>query len=154
MRMPEASVRQGEPAQLLTQIKSSKPKRRFFDVDRTQAPPRSGPLALTLEQDRSEALLRCTNRGREMPHTWYVTFEVRKRGLLPKRRSPRVTKTFETETEAKDFAHARFNEGLVVFAGTINPYLPKRLIPSSDIPIWLEGSQGPAKPDDAHDREK
>jgi hypothetical protein len=89
-----------------------------------------------------------------MPHTWYVTFEMQKRGLLPKRRSPRVTKTFETETEAKDFAHARLNEGLTVFAGTINPYLPKQVIPSSHIPTWLEGAQGPAKPDDAHDKDK
>jgi len=74
-----------------------------------------------------------------MPHAWYVTFEVQKRGVLPKRRSPRVTKTFETETEAKDFARARFNEGLVVYAGTINPYLPRQHITSGRIPIWLEG---------------
>ena len=85
-----------------------------------------------------------------MPHVWYVTFEVRKRGLLPKRRSPRVTKTFETETEAKDFARTKFDEGLVVFAGTLNPFLPKRLITSSSIPQWLEDSQEQqaAKPDD------
>jgi hypothetical protein len=30
-------------------------------------------------------------------------------------------------------------EGLVVFAGTINPYVPKQLIPSSNMPQWLEG---------------
>ena len=88
-----------------------------------------------------------------MPHAWYVTFEVHKRGLLPKRRSPRVTKTFENETEAKEFARMKFDEGLVVFAGTINPYLPKRLIPSGSIPLWLE-EQEAAKPDDAHDQEK
>jgi hypothetical protein len=77
--------------------------------------------------------------AQEMPHAWYVTFEVHKRGSLPKRRSPRVTKTFETETEAKNFARARFHEGLVVFAGTINPYVPKQLIPSNNMPQWLEG---------------
>jgi hypothetical protein len=76
-----------------------------------------------------------------MPHTWYVTFQMHKRGLLPKRRSQRITRSFETEPEAKDFARARFNEGLVVFAGTINPFFPKQLIPSSDIPQWLDGPQ-------------
>ena len=55
-----------------------------------------------------------------MPYTWYVTFEVQKRGVLPRRRSPRATRNFETETEAKDFARAKFNEGLIVYAGTIN----------------------------------
>jgi hypothetical protein len=62
---------------------------------------------------------------------------------------------FETETEAKDFARARFNEGLVVFAGTINPYLPRQLIPSSRIPLWLEGPQESeaTKPDDAREKE-
>jgi hypothetical protein len=90
-----------------------------------------------------------------MPHVWYVTFEVHKRGALPKRRSPRVTKMFETETEAKDFARARFNEGLVVFAGTINPYLPRQLIASSRIPLWLEGPQEreATTPDDAREKE-
>ena len=91
-----------------------------------------------------------------MPHTWYVTFEAQKRGVFPKRRSPRVTKTFETEAEAKAFARARFDEGLVVFAGTINPYLPKRLIASSKIALWLEGTQdgGTATGDDAEGKEK
>ena len=62
---------------------------------------------------------------------------------------------FETETEAKDFARARFNEGLVVFAGTINPYLPRQLIASSRIPLWLEGPQEreATTPDDAREKE-
>jgi len=69
--------------------------------------------------------------------TWYVTFEVQKRGLLPKRRSPRETRTFATEAEAKQFARARLDEGLSVFAGTLNPYSPKRVIPSQRVPGWL-----------------
>lgn len=76
-----------------------------------------------------------------MPHTWYVTFEVQKRGLLPKRRSPRMTRMFESESDAKDFARVKFNEGLTVYAGTVNPYLPRRLIPSDSIPSWLECAQ-------------
>jgi hypothetical protein len=75
-----------------------------------------------------------------MPHTWYVTFEVRKGRILPRRRSPRLTRTFDTETEAKEFARVKFNEGLMVYAGTINPYSPRQLISSSGIPTWLEGT--------------
>jgi hypothetical protein len=82
-----------------------------------------------------------------MTYSWYVTFEVQKRGLSAKRRSPRATRTFETEEEAKDFARARFNEGLIVHAGTINPHLPRRTIPSSHIPSWLGDEH--EDPDDA-----
>ena len=89
-----------------------------------------------------------------MAHAWYVTFEAQKRGVFPKRRSPRATKTFETEAEAKDFARAKFNEGLVVYAGTINPYLPRQHIPSSRIPMWLEATQGEQATKPAGDPEK
>ena len=69
---------------------------------------------------------------------WYVTFEIRKRGLLSKKeRSPRETRTFATEAEAKMFARAKLEEGLVIFAGTINPHTPKRLVLSHDIANWL-----------------
>ena len=33
----------------------------------------------------------------KMTLTWYVTFEAQKRGILPKSRSPRETRTFATE---------------------------------------------------------
>jgi len=69
--------------------------------------------------------------------TWYVTFEVRRRGLFPKPRSPRETKTFATEAEAKLFARQKLDEGLAVIAGTINPHSPKQLIPSNRIHAWL-----------------
>ena len=69
---------------------------------------------------------------------WYVTFEIRQRGLLKRRaRSPRETRTFATESEAKVFARSKLDEGLVVFAGTINPHLPRQLIPSQNIADWL-----------------
>jgi hypothetical protein len=61
---------------------------------------------------------------------------------LPKRRSPRETRTFESEADARTFAREKFNEGLIVFAGTLNPFLPRRLIPSSEIPSWIEQGQG------------
>lgn len=72
-----------------------------------------------------------------MPDTWYVTFEPHKRGTLPKPRRPRQTMTFATEAEARQFARARLDEGLTVFAGTINPHLPRQLIPAESIIHWL-----------------
>nr|WP_246785448.1 hypothetical protein [Bradyrhizobium sp. cir1] len=79
-----------------------------------------------------------------MVPNWYVTFEVRKRGVLPRQRSPRETKTFATEAEARLFARAKLDEGLAVFAGTINPHLPRRLIPAAGIAAWLAEEQGPS----------
>jgi hypothetical protein len=76
-----------------------------------------------------------------MKHTWYVTFEVPWRGTAVRRRRSRSTLTFETETEAKNFARAKFDEGLVVTAGTIIPHLPRRAIASGSIPSWLEQGQ-------------
>ena len=83
-----------------------------------------------------------------MTPTWYVSFE-RKRGILPKQRSPRETKTFATEAEAKIFARAKLEEGLAVFAGTINPHSPKRLILASDLHVWL--GDGPEQAETAPD---
>ena len=76
--------------------------------------------------------------------TWYVTYELNKRGLLKRRRHPRATRTFETEMEAKHFAREKLDEGLIVFAGTINPTSPRQLIPSTDISSWIENAQKPA----------
>ena len=89
-----------------------------------------------------------------MPYTWYVTFEVQKRGVLPRRRSPRATRRFETEKEARDFARAKLNEGLTVYAGTINPHLPRQLIPSKRIPSWLEQAEGQENVDSAQEQKK
>ena len=84
-----------------------------------------------------------------MAYTCRVTFEVHKRGTLLRRRSPRATRTFETEAEAKDFARAKFNEGLIVYAGTVIPHKPRRTIPSSDIPAWLDDQRKRRDQDDA-----
>ncbi len=81
-----------------------------------------------------------------MTHSWYVTFEVPTDGTLSRRRHPRLTKTFETEAEAKNFARSKFNEGLIVSAGTNNPHLPRVSIPSLEIPVWLE-PRGEVDPD-------
>jgi hypothetical protein len=76
-----------------------------------------------------------------MNHTWYVTFEVPRSSTVIRRRNPRLTKTFETEAEARDFARTKFDGGLIVTAGTIVPHLPRRAIPSVEIPVWLEAGQ-------------
>jgi len=76
---------------------------------------------------------------------WYVTFEIRKRGLLSKKeRSPRETRMFATEAEAKMFARVKLENGLVVFAGTINPHLPKRLILSDAVADWIDERTEPS----------
>ena len=82
-----------------------------------------------------------------MNPTWYVTFEVPRGGALVHRRNPRLSKTFETEAEARDFARTKFDEGLIVTAGTINPQLPRKAIPSQEIPAWLESGQAPESKD-------
>jgi hypothetical protein len=81
---------------------------------------------------------------------------MQKRGVLPRRRSSRATRRFETEKEAKDFARAKFKEGLTVYAGTINPHLPRQLIPSRSIPSWLGQAeeQENAEPDGAQKQKK
>jgi hypothetical protein len=82
-----------------------------------------------------------------MNHTWYVTFEVPRSVTLIKRRTPHLSRTFETEAEARDFARAKFESGLIVTAGTINPHLPRQAIPSEKIPAWLESSPIEEPPD-------
>jgi hypothetical protein len=77
---------------------------------------------------------------------WYVTFEVQKRGMLPRQRSPRETKTFATEDEAKTFARSKVEQGLIAYAGTINPHTPKQLISSSQIHAWLTGERSDEPP--------
>jgi len=80
-------------------------------------------------------------------YTWYVTYEVPRSGASARRRSPRSTRMFGTEADAKAFARTKFEEGLIVNAGTINPHLPRRAIASGSIPRWLEETQEQEAPD-------
>jgi hypothetical protein len=52
-----------------------------------------------------------------------------------------MTRTFESEEEAKYFAREKLGEGLVVFAGTVNPHSPRRVVPSANILAWSEAAQ-------------
>ena len=76
-----------------------------------------------------------------MSRCWYVTFEVPREGTLVKRRSPRLTKTFDTEAEAKNFARIKCEQGLVVTAGTLIPHLPRQAIVSINIHSWFDPVQ-------------
>jgi hypothetical protein len=68
---------------------------------------------------------------------WYVSYIAS--GDMLSDRAHRATKTFESETAAKEFARARSKAGdKTLVAGTINPATPKRVIPSASIPDWLD----------------
>lgn len=69
--------------------------------------------------------------------TWYVSYVAS--GDISGERAYRATKTFADEDEARKFARALFEAGdKTLIAGTINPVTPKRVIPSSAIPDWLD----------------
>ena len=74
----------------------------------------------------------------EVTPTWYVAFEEPASLTPPGRRTVRATRTVHSEADGKEFARARCAEGLKVNAGTINPHLPKRAIPSTEVFRWLE----------------
>jgi hypothetical protein len=92
------------------------------------------------QEESSRQRARQRAPGSAMKHTWYVTFEVPRSNALAKRRHPQLSRTFETEAEARDFARAKFQNGLIVTAGTVNPHLPRRAIPSEEIPAWIESA--------------
>ena len=69
--------------------------------------------------------------------TWYVSFE-QKRIPPAKRVFSRVTETFRSELEAKEFAKQKLAETKNVSAGTLNPHLPKRVISSTQMIQWLD----------------
>jgi hypothetical protein len=122
----------------------------FRGHERERSRHRFVPVAAFLSPPARAQATDSRRRHLGMKHTWYVTFEVPPDGTLLRRRHPRLTKTFETEAEAKDFARTKFNEGLVVTAGTMIPHLPRTSIPSPEIPAWLEADQvnessGPTK---------
>jgi len=69
--------------------------------------------------------------------TWYVSFEISRTESTRGKGGTRNTVTFPNESEAREFARRKFDEGLNVTAGTINPHLPKRTIASTQIHRWL-----------------
>ena len=72
---------------------------------------------------------------------WYVSFERPKLKLrAATRRLPRQSETFFTEDEARTFASEKCKKGLIVSAGTLNPHLHRRTIPSTAIHLWIAGA--------------
>jgi hypothetical protein len=71
---------------------------------------------------------------------WYVSYRsniARRRG--DKQGVARATRRFEVEADAKQFAEKVIGDGWSVIAGTINPYAPKKVIPSTKVLDWIAG---------------
>ena len=66
--------------------------------------------------------------------TWYVSFETPRQ---EKRKFARVTETFASEREAKQFAKAKLSPTQIVTAGTINPHKPKRTVTPVQVYEWV-----------------
>jgi hypothetical protein len=64
--------------------------------------------------------------------TWYVSCEA-----CVTRRHVRSSVSFESESEAKQFAKEALASRKAVYAGTINPHVPKRFIPAEKVDDWI-----------------
>jgi hypothetical protein len=73
-----------------------------------------------------------------LKHIWYVSFEMPRVPIGEKRPYSRKTRTFQSEIEAKNFAKEKLQNSRNVNAGTLNPFLQKRVITSAQIYEWLE----------------
>ena len=71
------------------------------------------------------------------PDTWYVAFSPEKHGDL-NNGSPRSTRTFKSEIDAKLFASQILAKGWSASAGTLNPHQPKQVIAASQIEDWAD----------------
>ena len=70
---------------------------------------------------------------------WFVSFDAPKQWRLKSSASIRQTKTFPTESEAKQFAKAMLSDGIKIMVGTLQPHQPtRRIIGSSKINQWIE----------------
>jgi hypothetical protein len=67
--------------------------------------------------------------------TWYVSFETSSQGKRP---FARLTETFASERDAKQFAKAKMGPTQNITAGTINPHQPKRTVTPTQVPDWVE----------------
>ena len=74
------------------------------------------------------------------PHIWYVSIYVPHQDKIG--HYSRRSRTFASESEAKQFAAAKIAAGADVSAGTLNPFAPKRVIGPSGIESWLSEETG------------
>jgi hypothetical protein len=71
---------------------------------------------------------------------WYVSYRsniTRKRG--DRQSITLSTRRFKGEADAKQFAKEAIRDGWTVVAGTINPFEPKKVIPSAKVLDWIAG---------------
>jgi hypothetical protein len=96
---------------------------------------RQGRIPTDSKADESPKLARPTSSD-----YWFVSVEApRQWRLVSKRAHVRQTKTFPTESEAKQFAKAMLTDGMKIMAGTLHPHQPtRRIIGSSEINQWIE----------------
>jgi hypothetical protein len=69
------------------------------------------------------------------PNHWFVSYTLVSDRTA--RRRSRVTKTFDTEVHAKEFAMEIGVDSTRLIAGTINPHSPKRLVSPTEISTWI-----------------
>jgi hypothetical protein len=71
--------------------------------------------------------------------TWYVSFETPRQ---ERRKFARLTETFTSEREAKQFARAKLVHTQSITAGTLNSYQPRRTVNPLQVPDWVEEPDG------------
>jgi hypothetical protein len=78
----------------------------------------------------------CDNQSTSLiePDTWYVSYRIAR---TSERGYARATRRFKSEANAKAFALEAIRNGGSAIAGTINPYNPKRIIPSRQVLNWI-----------------
>jgi len=80
-------------------------------------------------------------RRTAISNRWFVSAETPKqqRAVSPRASHSRETKSFQTESEAKQFAKAKLAEGMRVTAGTLIPHQPvRRIILAPEINQWID----------------
>jgi hypothetical protein len=79
-----------------------------------------------------------------LTNRWFVSVDAPKQQGPVSARSPSVrqTRSFPTESEARQFAKAKLAEGMKVTAGTLIPHQPiRRIIVASEINRWIDEDQ-------------
>jgi hypothetical protein len=94
--------------------------------------PSSGTVRLLLFLRAASSLL-VSSMPKCPKAIWYVSFDD-----FTSRRRVRSVQAFKSESEAKQFAREALASGKAVYAGTINPHEPRRLIPPEQIDEWLK----------------
>jgi hypothetical protein len=72
---------------------------------------------------------------KRIKNIWFVSFQNIR---IEEHDHSRMTKTFANESDAKQFARSKNGMTDKIYAGTINPYQPKRTITSAQIIDWLK----------------